>query len=90
MPGLMPPEKSLQYNKAIRAKLVGGRNMDKLFIVIGLLLFIAGGIGLILTNANLESGNIDWILGNLTYATFAIVGLILVVTLIVASWETRY
>jgi len=64
--------------------------MDKLFIVIGLLLFIAGGIGLILTNANLESGNIDWILGNLTYTTFAIVGLILVVTLIVASWETRY
>ena len=63
--------------------------MDKLFIVIGLFLFVAGGIGLLITNANLESGNVDWVLGNLTFATFSIVGLILFITLIIASWEGR-
>jgi len=63
--------------------------MDKLFIVVGLLLFIAGGIGLLLTNANLESGNIDWVLANLNYGTFLCIGLVLVVTLIIASWEGR-
>ena len=63
--------------------------MDKLFIFIGLILFITGGIGLLLTNANLESGNIDWVLGNLTFATFISIGLVLIVTLIIASWEGR-
>ena len=63
--------------------------MDKLFVVIGLLLFVAGGIGLLLTNANLDSGDIEWAMGNLTYGTFTLIGVILFVTMIIASWESR-
>ena len=62
--------------------------MDKLFLVIGLLLFVPGGIGLILTNANFESGDIEWVFGNLTFGTFAGVGLVLIITLIIMSWES--
>jgi len=62
--------------------------MDKLLIIIGLIFFLAGGIGLLLTNNNLDSGSIHWILGNVTYGTFTVVGLVLIVTMIVASWES--
>ena len=62
--------------------------MDKLLIIIGLIFFLAGGIGLLLTNNNLDSGDIQWILGNVTFATFTVVGLVLIVTMIVASWES--
>ena len=63
--------------------------MDKLFTVIGLILFISGGIGLLLTNANLDSGDVEWAMGNLTFGTFALVGAILFITLIIASWENQ-
>lgn len=62
--------------------------MDKLLIIIGLIFFIAGGIGLLLTNNNLDSGDVQWILGNVTFGTFIVVGLVLIVTMIVASWES--
>ncbi len=62
--------------------------MDKLLIIIGLIFFLAGGIGLLLTNNNLDSGDIQWILGNVTFGTFTVVGLVLIVTMIVASWES--
>ncbi len=62
--------------------------MDKLLIIIGLIFFLAGGVGLLLTNNNLDSGSIQWILGNITYGTFTVVGLVLIVTMIVASWES--
>jgi len=62
--------------------------MDKLLIIIGLIFFIAGGIGLLLTNNNLNSGDIQWILGNVTFGTFIAVGLVLIITMIVASWES--
>jgi len=62
--------------------------MDKLLIIIGLIFFIAGGIGLLLTNNNLDSGDIQWILGNVTFGTFTVVGLVLIVTMIVASWDS--
>ena len=58
-----------------------------LFIVIGLFLLVTGGAGLLITNVNLVSGDIDWILGNLIFATFTIIGFILFVTLIVTSWR---
>jgi len=62
--------------------------MDKLMIIIGLIFFVAGGIGLLLTNNNLDSGDIQWILGNVTFSTFTVVGLVLIVTMIIASWES--
>ncbi|MFC2123020.1 hypothetical protein ACFLRP_04985 [Bacteroidota bacterium] len=62
--------------------------MDKLLIIIGLIFFIAGGIGLLLTNNNLNSGDIQLILGNVTFGTFIVVGLVLIITMIVASWES--
>jgi hypothetical protein len=62
--------------------------MDKLLIIIGLIFFLAGGIGLLLTNNNLDSGDIQWILGNVTFGTFTLVGLVLIVTMIVAGWES--
>ena len=62
--------------------------MDKLFAIVGILLLIAGGIGLLLTHANLEAGDIDWVLGNLTYGTFTVVGLVFVVFLVLVQWES--
>ena len=62
--------------------------MDKLLIIIGLIFFLAGGIGLLLTNNNLDSGDIQWILGNVTFGTFTLVGLVLIVTMIVAGSES--
>ena len=62
--------------------------MDKLLIIIGLIFFLAGGVGLLLTNNNLDSGDIQWILGNVTFGTFTLVGLVLIVTMIVAGSES--
>ena len=51
-------------------------------MLLGLIFFIAGGAGLFYTNINLAFGNQYWILGNITFGTFMLVGII---TLIFAA-----
>lgn len=57
--------------------------MSIIFTLVGLLLLVAGGIGLFLTYTNYPTGSLDWIEGNLTYGIFAVLGLatIIVITL---------
>ena len=50
-----------------------------LFAIVGLLLLVAGGIGLTLTYANFPLATLDWIEGNLTYGVFAVLGLAIII-----------
>lgn len=47
--------------------------------VVGLIFFIAGGVGLFFTNFNLVSGSDLWVYGNITFGTFALSGLIMLI-----------
>ena len=46
-----------------------------LFTIVGLLLLVAGSVGLFITNVNFPPATLDWIDGNLTYGVFTIVGI---------------
>jgi len=45
------------------------------FMILALIFLIAGGIGLFHTNINLVAGSNLWIFGNITFGTFTIVGI---------------
>jgi len=45
------------------------------FMIMALIFLVAGGIGLFYTNINLVSGTHLWIFGNITFGTFTIVGI---------------
>jgi hypothetical protein len=45
------------------------------FMILALIFLISGGIGLFHTNINLASGSNLWIYGNITFGTFTIVGI---------------
>lgn len=49
------------------------------FIIIGLLLLGAGGVGLFITYDNFSPATLDWIQGNLTYGIFVLLGLAIVI-----------
>ena len=55
-----------------------------LFIIMGLVSLVAGGVGLVLTYANYPLVTLDWIEGNLTYGVFTVLGLamIIIVTMV--------
>ena len=55
--------------------------MGIFFMVIGLILLIAGGTGLFFTYTNFAFDSLDWILGTLTYGTFAVIGIAIIVFL---------
>jgi hypothetical protein len=56
-------------------------------LMIGLLLFIAGGIGLFFSYTSFALGSPEWIQGNLTYGTFTSIGLVMLILLIFAGPE---
>jgi hypothetical protein len=45
------------------------------FMILSLILLISGGIGLFYTNINFAAGSHYWMYGNLTFGTFAIIGI---------------
>ena len=45
------------------------------FMILALIFLVAGGIGLFYTNINLVSGTHLWIFGNITFSTFTVVGI---------------
>ena len=45
------------------------------FMILALIFLIAGGIGLFHTNINLVAGSNLWIYGNITFGTFTVVGI---------------
>ncbi|MFQ6121829.1 MAG: hypothetical protein ACE5LA_02045 [Dehalococcoidales bacterium] len=55
--------------------------------IIGLLLLIAGGIGLFITYTGFAWGSPEWVQGNLTYGTFTIIGVAILVLLVISGPE---
>jgi len=53
------------------------------FLILGLIFLISGGVGLFYVNAtaNIASGTPIWIVGNLTFGTFALFGVAILVFL---------
>jgi hypothetical protein len=46
-----------------------------LFMILALILLVAGGVGLFHVNINLAAGTNLWIYGNITFGTFTVVGI---------------
>ena len=44
------------------------------FLILGLVFLVAGSVGLFYTNINLASGSHIWVIGNITFSTFTVVG----------------
>jgi hypothetical protein len=44
------------------------------FLILGLIFLISGSVGLFYTNINLGVGSHLWVLGNITFSTFTVVG----------------
>jgi len=59
-----------------------------LFLIVGLLLLVAGGAGLILTYANFPPATLDWIEGTLTYGVFTVLGLAIIILVTMIPRET--
>jgi hypothetical protein len=57
------------------------------FMIMALIFLIAGGVGLFYTFVNLASGDPLWVFGIITFGTFAIVGLAVLVFLAIYNQE---
>jgi len=62
--------------------------METLFAIVGIILLIAGGIGLFLTYSNYPIVTLEWIEGTLTYGVFVILGLAAIIILALTPRET--
>jgi len=59
-----------------------------LFLIVGLVLLVAGGAGLVLTYANFPLATLDWIEGNLTYGVFTVLGFAVIILATIIPRET--
>ena len=50
--------------------------MFLLFMVVGLVLLIGGGVGLFMVNINMIVGSDTWIIGNITFSVFTVIGVL--------------
>jgi hypothetical protein len=57
------------------------------FMVFGLIFLIAGGIGLFYTNTNFVSGVPLWMFGNITFGTFVVLGVGILIFLAIFNAE---
>lgn len=56
-------------------------------MILGLIFLISGGVGLFYTNINLASGTHLWIYGNITFGTFIVVGIIVLLFMAIFNKE---
>ena len=61
--------------------------MFLLFMVIGLIFLIAGGVGLFMTNINMAVGSDTWIIGNITFSTFTVLGVLVLIFMAIFNTE---
>ena len=54
---------------------------------VGILLFVAGGVGIALTWANYDPGSLHWIEGLLTYGVFTLLGLAVIIMIVLTPKE---
>ena len=59
-----------------------------IFTIVGILLLVAGGIGLFLTYSNFPLATLDWINGNLTYGMFTVLGIAIIILVTITPRET--
>jgi hypothetical protein len=57
------------------------------FLILGIIFLVSGGIGLFYTNANLEAWATLWVFGNLTFGTFALFGVAIIIFLAIFNAE---
>jgi len=57
------------------------------FLILGIIFLVSGGIGLFYTNANLGAWSTLWVFGNLTFGTFALFGLAIIIFLAIFNTE---
>ncbi len=57
------------------------------FLVLGLIFLVSGGIGLFYTNANLATMSTLWVFGNLTFGTFALFGIAILIFMAIFNAE---
>lgn len=55
--------------------------MFLLFMLFGLIFLISGSIGLFYTNTNLVGWSTMWVFGNLTFGTFTLFGVLILIFL---------
>ncbi len=57
------------------------------FLVLSIIFLISGGVGLFYTNANLTAWSTLWVFGNLTFGTFALFGLAIIIFMAIFNAE---
>ena len=59
-----------------------------LFTITGLVLLVAGSVGLFLTCTNYPLATLHWIEGNLIYGVFTLLGLVTIIVITMVPRET--
>ena len=58
-----------------------------LFMVIGLIFLVSGGVGLFIVNINMAVGANTWIIGNITFSVFLIIGVLVLLFMAIFNRE---
>lgn len=58
-----------------------------LFMIIGLVFLISGGVGLFMTNVNMAVGSDTWIIGNIAFSTFTVIGVLILIFMAIFNTE---
>lgn len=59
-----------------------------LFMIVGLVFLIGGGVGLFMVNINMIVGSDTWIIGNIAFSVFTVIGVL--VLLFMAIFNTEF
>lgn len=61
--------------------------MFLLFMIIALIFLIGGGVGLFMVNINMLVGSDTWIIGNITFSVFTVIGILVLVFMAIFNSE---
>jgi hypothetical protein len=56
-------------------------------MIIGLVFLISGGVGLFMVNINMIVGDNTWIIGNITFSVFLVVGVLILIFMAIFNSE---
>jgi hypothetical protein len=57
------------------------------FLIVGLIFLISGGFGLFYTNTSVVSGTALWVFGNITFGTFVVFGVAILIFMAIYNAE---
>ena len=61
--------------------------MFLLIMIIGLIFLISGGVGLFVVNINMIVGDHTWIIGNITFSVFLVIGVLILLFMAIFNTE---